>query len=288
MLAPSVWAQTCTYFDDFKDNGNGTVTDPRSNTVWQRCAVGQSWNGSGCAGEGKEMSWWDAMRAAKTDRYLAKADWRLPTVTEAGSIVGQYSACAGSPFNRAVSTVFQPLKSNGELGRFWTTSQAKSTYGHPAAHIFAFNIGNDDHYLYHQFNSAVRFVRAGHSSAVNEFNRELSKLEQEATARIAQTRKLEQEAAADAQKLRDQAAANAANEARNNAQACGRLYAGKPVKLRYFPRDFFGRQEFYWAEGVIIGMGNGMACARVTVYGRKNEGDGYSVNSVHERACSDF
>ena len=214
------------------------------------------------------------MRAAKADRYLAKADWRLPTVIEAGSIVGKYSACASSPLNRAVSTVFQPLKSNGDLGRFLTTSQAKTVWNQPAAHTFAFDTGFDDHYSHHQFTSAVRFVCAGHSSAVNEFNRELSKLKQEA--------------AADAQKLCGQAAANATNEARNNAQACGRLYAGKPVKLRYFHRDFFGRQEFYWAEGVIIGIGNGMASARVTVYDRKNEGDGYSVNSVHERACSDF
>ena len=87
---------------------------------------------------------------------------------------------------------------------------------------------------------------------------------------------------------RARAAANAANEARNNAQACGRLYAGKPVRLTYFHRDSFGRKEFYWVEGVIVGIGNGVASARVTLYDRKNEGNGYSVNSVHERVCSDF
>ena len=228
------------------------------------------------------------MRAAKADRYLAKADWRLPTVTEAGSIVGQYSACAGSPLNRAVSTVFQPLKSNGELGRFWTTSQVKSTYGHPAAHIFAFDIGNDNHYSYHQFNSAVRFVRAGHSSAVNEFNRELSKLEQEAAARITQTRKLEQEAAANAQKLRDQAAANAANEARNNAQACGRLYAGKPVSLRYTrPSSIFGASGTNYADAIIIGVGRESASARV-IGGEMLNSQGFGLNSIHERPCSEF
>ena len=215
---PSTGQGQCRYFDNFKDNNDGTVTDPRSGTVWQRCALGQRWNSSGCVGEGKGFPWWDAMRAAKADRSLDKSDWRLPTKNEVMSIVGEYGSCykSFSLLNRAVSTVFQPVNSSGDLGNFWTASQTENKN---SAYTVSFDRGYEGRASERGYPKAVRFVRTGQASAVNEFNRELSKIGQYEAADIAQTRKLEQETAANAQKLRDQAAANAANEARNKTQS---------------------------------------------------------------------
>ena len=269
-LAPSVWA--CTYFDAFKANDDGTVTDSRSGTVWQVCALGQNWTSSGCMGRLTLMTSWEAVQAARANSFTGKTDWRLPTKTEAVSIVGKFDSCRDK--KRAVADVFQPVHPDGNLGQYWALISYIGQ-GYKAHYVNFNNGGLSPLWSLRDTSTGVRLVRAGRPSSLAEFNREFTKIEQ-----------YERDIAAQIQQ--DQAAANAANEARNNAQACGRLYAGKPVKLRYFHRDFFGRQEFYWAEGVIIGIGNGMASARVTVYDRKNEGDGYSVNSVHERACSDF
>lgn len=83
----------CRYFDGFKDNGDGTVTDPRDGLIWKRCAEGQTWTGSACSGDGATVSWFDAMRMAKTSRFLNKSDWRLPTKDEFSRIVGDPSLC---------------------------------------------------------------------------------------------------------------------------------------------------------------------------------------------------
>jgi hypothetical protein len=110
----------------------------------------------------------------------------------------------------------------------------------------------------------------------------------------AEKRREERQAAADAkreaaaatlraQQERAQSAANAANEARNNSQACGRLYAGKPTRIR--SGEFFGKP--YYADAVITGVGNGVASARV-IGGSAYASDGYGIGSVHERSCSDF
>jgi Protein of unknown function (DUF1566) len=192
-IAPSAWAQTCQYFDDFKDNGDGTVTDPRSGTVWQRCAVGQRWNGSGCSGEGKAMPWWDAMRAAKADRFLGKADWRLPTKDEVEAIVGKYADCKNTKPQRAVSNVFQAIgsKDNDFLGWFWMSSP---NAGDPNFARYVDFSSGDVGSGYRSNNDRVRLVRSGQSLALGEFNREFAKLGQYEAAHLAKKRQEEQEA----------------------------------------------------------------------------------------------
>lgn len=173
VLAPGVW--TCTYFDAFKDNKDGTVTDPRSNTVWQRCTVGQNWNGSACTGGRNEMPWWDAMRAARADRLLGKADWRLPTQNELVAIVGKHDDCKNTKPRRAVSAVF-PLLNNGDLSKFWSSTPEAGT---PDALLVNFDFGDAGASgIPRSLETGARFVRAGKSSASLEFNREFAKISQ--------------------------------------------------------------------------------------------------------------
>lgn len=69
----------------FVDNGNGTVTDTRTNLMWMRCAEGQKWTGAACIGEAKEFSF-EAAQAVRRD-FAGFNDWRLPTLDELMSIV---------------------------------------------------------------------------------------------------------------------------------------------------------------------------------------------------------
>lgn len=64
----------------YADNGDGTVTDIRTNLTWQRCSVGQTWAGETCTGKVSSFKWNDAMK-------LAKDGWRLPTVDELDTLV---------------------------------------------------------------------------------------------------------------------------------------------------------------------------------------------------------
>lgn len=64
----------------FIDNGDGTVTAINTKLVWQRCSIGQHWNGSTCSGKAETFNWDDAVK-------LANNDWRLPTADELDTLV---------------------------------------------------------------------------------------------------------------------------------------------------------------------------------------------------------
>lgn len=71
----------------YRDNGNGTITDSKTNLTWMRCSLGQQWTGSTCAGVAMEMNWNDALRTAMSFSYAGHSDWRVPTVDELDSLV---------------------------------------------------------------------------------------------------------------------------------------------------------------------------------------------------------
>ena len=60
---------------DWTPGASGTITDGVTGLVWQRCAIGQTWNGSACTGTGTAFTWAQALQAANA----AGAGWRLPT-----------------------------------------------------------------------------------------------------------------------------------------------------------------------------------------------------------------
>ncbi len=82
-----------------KDNGDGTVTDTRSGLVWQKCEFGQTWDGSYCSGSPKQSNWFTAMIEAKSNKFLGKTDWRLPTSLELLSVGKNGNECNGLIYN---------------------------------------------------------------------------------------------------------------------------------------------------------------------------------------------
>ncbi|NVC62384.1 DUF1566 domain-containing protein [Vibrio sp. 05-20-BW147] len=72
---------------DFSDNGDGTVTHHTTGLIWQRCSLGQSWDGADCTGEATVFSWPEALAAAAQHSLAGFSDWRLPNKNELASIV---------------------------------------------------------------------------------------------------------------------------------------------------------------------------------------------------------
>jgi Protein of unknown function (DUF1566) len=83
---------SCRFFDGFADNGDGTVTDPRSGLMWKKCPEGAKWTGSICAqgDENPQMTWLRAAELASTSSFAGTKGWRLPTVPELKAVTGAY------------------------------------------------------------------------------------------------------------------------------------------------------------------------------------------------------
>lgn len=121
----SVFAQ-CQYFDGFVDAGDGTVIDPRTGIVWQRCASGQVWDGTVCLGTGIEVNWIDAVYVAAEDRTQGQSDWRLPTRSEFEAVVGEYEKCSTNDWLRgkfAASKSIASVVKNPYPGYFWSATK---------------------------------------------------------------------------------------------------------------------------------------------------------------------
>ncbi len=98
---------------DFIDNGDGTVTHHKTGLIWQRCSLGQIWDGSQCIGGGFAYSWFHALVVAKQNDFAGFNDWRLPNKNELASIV-EYR-CS----NPAINSQQFP---NTPSGSYWSSS----------------------------------------------------------------------------------------------------------------------------------------------------------------------
>ena len=66
------------------------VTDTQTGLTWMRCALGQRWTGTSCAGEAVTVTWAEAQSATddvNLDSAAGHDDWRLPKLPELASIV---------------------------------------------------------------------------------------------------------------------------------------------------------------------------------------------------------
>lgn len=118
----------CTFFDDFQDNKDGTITDPRNNLIWKRCAEGSDWDGSSCNVGASKKDWFEAMATAKGSKFLRKTDWRLPTKSELLLVVGDYANCKSNNYEAyeyaASRKIAHATDSENWPGSFWSSSPA--------------------------------------------------------------------------------------------------------------------------------------------------------------------
>lgn len=78
--------------DSWTDNGDGTVTDNRTNLIWQKCSRGQN-NDATCTGTATTSNWLTAVTYCNS-LVLASRAWRLPNLNELFSTSDQTRASA--------------------------------------------------------------------------------------------------------------------------------------------------------------------------------------------------
>ncbi|NKI36555.1 DUF1566 domain-containing protein [Wenzhouxiangella sp. XN79A] len=99
--------------EDFREQADGTVLHTPSRRVWQRCALGQSWDGTTCTGTATRLSWSAALAAAEAHEQAGFDDWRVPNRNELAAILED--RCFGPALN-AVAFPVAPVDG------YWTSS----------------------------------------------------------------------------------------------------------------------------------------------------------------------
>jgi len=135
---------------DYVDHADGTVTHTPTRLMWQKCAVGQSWNTLAATCTGTATSIWDAALKL-TSSQAGHTDWRLPTEDELISLVDY------SKSDPAINTSIFPTES---ASYFWSASAYAGYSGN--AWDVNFYVGLA-YYSYKSSSYQVRLVRAGQS-----------------------------------------------------------------------------------------------------------------------------
>lgn len=244
---------SCRFFDGFADNGDGTVTDPRTQLVWKRCSEGQTWNGAACAGRPTTMNWYDAMQAAKSSRFLGKNDWRLPGQAEFSAVMGDYDGgCRNNKLENGQYAVSGVL---GQEKYYW--SYLPDVGSSSFAWVGNFNAGYVSQ-SYRGNDFAVRLVRASQSSgdaaASAAFNAEYKKIGAYKAEETAKERRVAQRREAEEKRRISYENSSAAREDRQRTQRCSHLYVGKIVTLY----DAFGIKT----DATVQGVGTGVATVK--------------------------
>lgn len=105
LVSSALWAAP------FIDNSDGTVTDGKTNLIWQKCSAGLS--GTNCeTGSASTQNWQTALTTCNGLSLAGKA-WRLPSTNELLSIVDMNKA---SP---AIDTAFFPAT---VAPNYWSSS----------------------------------------------------------------------------------------------------------------------------------------------------------------------
>ena len=197
LCAGSVFAQ-CKPYDGYIDHKNGTVTDPRTGTVWMVCALGQTYQAGECKGLATELQWFSAMSAAKAERFLGQSDWRMPTLRDMDSLndsransactsdalekmkLGATTPLIDKPTNRTFNNTFSDKKFDPDIAMtnpsFWITTAPDNW----PLHALSYQTWNGD--LWGTLRRAdegiryVRFIRAGTPQSKTEFAQELASI----------------------------------------------------------------------------------------------------------------
>ena len=122
---------------------SGEIKDTFTGLIWQRCSIGQTWNGTTCTGEATKHTWQDALIQVKA----MGAGYRVPNIKELTSIVE--FQCAGPAINLHN---FPNTLPNG----YWSSSP--HSHGKTYGWYVQFNYGhpNDSYKHVKQYVRAVR------------------------------------------------------------------------------------------------------------------------------------
>jgi hypothetical protein len=155
LLTVSMFASAASAHCDLKKRGaikldryeikRATVYDKQRRLTWQRCSVGQTWDGKTCLGAVENLTWDDAWDAAAH----AGAGWRVPTKDELLTLISQ--ACHDPAVNEQA---FPGMNSDNLL--YWSGTQDPS-----GVWIVNFSRGGLRQYRGQIQQYAVRLVRSG-------------------------------------------------------------------------------------------------------------------------------
>jgi hypothetical protein len=90
-------------------SGGSEVLDKQTGLIWQRCSLGQTWNGTACTGAASTHTWTEALAKAKA----VGNGYRLPNIRELKSLTEK--AC----FEPAINSTFFP---NTVSEGYWSAS----------------------------------------------------------------------------------------------------------------------------------------------------------------------
>jgi arylsulfatase A-like enzyme len=116
--------------NQFKDNGNDTITDEATGLTWMK------------ADSGKGMDWPTALEYAEGLEFAGHSDWRLPNAKELQSIIG-YTRSPDTTGSAAIDPIFDATEIKNEGGKkdfahYWTSSTHIGARGSETAVYFAF------------------------------------------------------------------------------------------------------------------------------------------------------
>lgn len=136
VLSAMVQAQTCpSNLIKIATNARYQIqSDPRqikdvdTGLIWQRCSLGQLWNGTTCFGVATTHTWLNALVAANNVSTSSGLPWRLPNIKELASLVE--TGCYGPAINTSMfpNTPILPIGYDG----FWSSTTEFVNY-YPSA-----------------------------------------------------------------------------------------------------------------------------------------------------------
>ena len=158
----------------------GMWRDPKTNLVWMRCSLGQTWDGKTCTGQVKTYTWQEALDTTiafnneggfdgftdwvvphiedlSTIRYCSKGFRDKETIpTKAGKNKTIEDWCKGESYQRPTinQTIFPNTKDSG----YWSSSPVANNSN--GAWIVYFNNGDDDYGYNKNYNYYVSLVRS--------------------------------------------------------------------------------------------------------------------------------
>lgn len=128
-LSTAVLMTGCASLHNVKESdeqllAKGVWHDKKTDLLWTRCSIGQTWTGSSCVGAAFRHSWDSAMSIAKESDYAGRKEWRLPTLKELETLMIKdkrgYAAPDGSLFAPLLDIEGMPNQ-----GVYWSSTVDK-------------------------------------------------------------------------------------------------------------------------------------------------------------------